>query len=89
MTRIARWLSIVLGAIVLWAAVSDNPAVWPVRNTLEYHVTRSWWNIAGEPYAGKTGDVVGKVAAISGRGVENAVVVLSEWDGRIHAIVAT
>ena len=85
MTRIARWLSIVLGAIVLWAAVSDNPAVWPVRNTLEYHVTRSWWNIAGEPYAGKTGDVAGKVAATSGRGVENAVVVLSEWDGRIHA----
>ncbi len=85
MKKVARFLSIFLGAIVLWAAVSDNPAVWPVRNTLEYHATRAWWNIVGEPIISKTGSITGKITADSGKAVENAVVLLSEWDGRVHA----
>ena len=68
----------------MWAAATNNPAVWPVRNTLEYHVTRAWWNFAGEPDVGKVGNVTGRVTASSGNAVKNAVVVLSEWDGRVH-----
>lgn len=85
MKKVARVLSIILGTIVLWAAVSDNPAVWPVRNTLEYHAARAWWNVAGEPIVSKTGIVTGKITADSGKAIENAVVLLSEWDGRVHA----
>ena len=85
MRLFARWVSILIGAFILWAAVTDNSTVWPVRNTLEYHVTRAWWSMTGEPgAAGHTGNIAGRVTNLSGKAVPNAVVLLSEWDGRVH-----
>ena len=84
MKHIIRWVSIFVGTMILWAAFSNNPAVWPVRNTVEYYVTRSWWNVVGEPDVSRNGSVSGKVTTISGRPVEKAVVLISEWDGRVH-----
>ena len=84
MRLLALWVSILIGAFILWAAVSDNPAVWTVRNTLEYHVTRSWWSLTGEPVASKSGDVAGRVTNRLGKAIPKAVVLLSEWDGRVH-----
>ena len=79
-----RWLSILIGAFLLWAGCTENPSVWPVRNTLEYHLSRAWWNLSGEPDRSRTGQVSGWVWSADGRPVANAVVVVSEWDGRVR-----
>ncbi len=81
-----RWLSVIVGAVILWAAFFDNPAVWPVRNTVEYYVTRAWWNLAGEPDSSQYGSVAGRVTSESGQPLADAVVVISEWDGRVHTV---
>ena len=80
-----RWLAILLGAFVLWAGCTENPAVWSVRNTLEYHIDRAWWKIGGEPDRSRTGSVAGTVLTADGRPVAGAVVVISEWDGQVRA----
>ena len=79
-----RWLAIFFAAMVLWAGFTDNPSVWPLRNTLEYHVSRAWWKIAGEPDRSRTGAVSGWVLALNAKPVADAVVVISEWDGRVR-----
>lgn len=84
MKRLFRWSIILLGALVLWSGYTENPSVWPVRNTLEYHVTRTWWNAVGEPDRSHTGSVAGAVMSADGMPVPGAVVALSEWDGRSH-----
>ena len=84
MTRILRWLGIVFFALILWLAVTDNIAVWPARNTVEYHVVRSWWNLVGEPQRSHTGSIAGRITDRMGRPIAQAVVVVSEWDGNIH-----
>jgi hypothetical protein len=35
-----------------WLLASGNPAVWSVRNTLQYHAMRWWWAQVGEPQPG-------------------------------------
>jgi len=57
MMRFLRWLGILLLTLLLWLAVTDNIAVWPARNTVEYHASRSWWNLVGEPQRSHTGVV--------------------------------
>lgn len=87
MMRLLRWLGILLLALLLWLAVTDNIAVWPARNTIEYHVTRSWWNLVGEPQRNHTGSIIGRVADIMGRPLAQAVVLIAEWDGRTHSAI--
>ena len=65
MRKLIRWTLIAVGAFVLWTAFTDNPFVWPIRNTLEYQVTRAWWNFAGEPDTSRFGSVSGKVVDYS------------------------
>jgi len=87
MMRFLRWLGILLLALLLWLAVTDNIAVWPLRNTIEYHVTRSWWNLVGEPQRNHTGSIIGRVADIMGKPLAQAVVLIAEWDGRTHTAI--
>lgn len=82
--RLGRGLMILAGAFVLWAAVTENPVVWPIRNTVEYHLTRAWWKLAGEPSGSPVGGVTGTVVTPAGSAIANAIVILSEWDGRVH-----
>ena len=81
---VGRWLLILIGAVVLWGAVTENSHIWPIRNTLEYRLSRTWWNWAGEPSVSPVGAVAGQVATPAGDGIAEATVVLSEWDGRVH-----
>ena len=85
--RLGRGLLILVEAFVLWAAVTENPVVWPIRNTVEYHLTRAWWNMAGEPSGSPVGGVDGTVVTPAGTAISNAIVILSEWDGRVHTAV--
>ncbi len=84
MMRFLRGLAILLLALLLWLAVTDNIAVWPVRNTLEYHVVRSWWNLVGEPQRSYTGSIAGRISDREGRPIAQAVVLIAEWDGSTH-----
>ena len=84
MKQLGRGLAIFLAALVLWAGFTDNPAVWPVRSTLEYHLTRNWWKLVGEPDRDRLGSIAGRVYSETGQPVPHANVVVSEWDGRVH-----
>ncbi|MBP1765772.1 MAG: Dipeptidyl aminopeptidase/acylaminoacyl-peptidase-like [Firmicutes bacterium] len=84
MKKIARWSFVLIGALILWASITNNPTVWPIRNTLEYKATRLWWAVVGEPDVSRSGSVAGKVTTVSGQAVGNAVVLISEWDGRVR-----
>lgn len=84
MNRLFRWIFILLGAVILWTAVSENIHVWPVRNTIDYQLARSWWNLMGEPDRSQTGNILARVIDEKGRPIEQAVVLVSEWDGQVH-----
>lgn len=85
MKMLVRWASLFICTFILWAAVSDNPVVWPLRNTLEYRVTHAWWSAFGKPDTSKTGILVGKISTLTDQPVVSALVILSEWDGKVHA----
>lgn len=74
-----------LGAVICWSAVTDNIHVWPVRNTIEYYVTRSWWNLSGEPEQIHRGSIEGRIGDQTGKPIAQAVVLVSEWDGTVHS----
>ena len=80
-----RGICILIGALICWSAVTDNSHVWPVRNTIEYYAARSWWNLVGEPGRTHRGSIEGVVSDEAGRPVAQAVVLVSEWDGRVHS----
>lgn len=86
-----RWAAIggLLVALVLcWLASTDDPRVWPVRNTLQYHFAKGWWSIIGAPSSGSAASARGTVATVTGvvrdahgRPVQGARVLLVAWDG--------
>lgn len=84
MRRFWRGLGILLLALILWLAVTDNISIWPARNTVEYHIVRSWWNRVGEPQRIKTGSLAGHVTDAGNKPIAQAVVLIAEWDGSTH-----
>ena len=86
MNLFLRWFAILLGTISLWTAFTDNSMVWPVRNTVEYQLVRAWWKVVGEPDRSRTGHVAGWVRSADGQSITDAIVAVSEWDGRIRTI---
>jgi acetyl esterase/lipase len=85
MSRFLRGLGIVLLALILWLAITDNINVWPARNTVEYHVARGWWNMVGEPQRIHTGSLAGLVTDSRNTPIAQAVVLIAEWDGSTHS----
>ena len=80
-----RRICILLGALICWSAVTDNIHVWPVRNTIEYYAARNWWNLVGEPARTHHGAIEGMVVDEAGNAIPQAVVLLSEWDGKVYS----
>ena len=80
-----RVICILLGALICWSAVTDNNHVWPVRNTIEYYTARSWWNLVGEPARTHHGAIEGMVVDEAGNAIPQAVVLVSEWDGKVYS----
>lgn len=85
MHRLAVVSGILLAALVLWAGVTENTAVWPIRNTAEYQINRIWREMAGEPDRSRTGEVSGRICSQAGLPLVHAVVTVAEWDGRVHS----
>lgn len=74
-------IAVALATGMVWLLTTDNPAIWPVRNTVQYHVLRWWWDQVGEPQSGPPGTLRGVVRDANGQPIARAWVLVSRWDG--------
>ncbi len=79
---------IALLAIGVYASLTDNLYVWPYRNTLQYHVLREWWTLAGRGTTTGTGALAGTVRDTGGKPIAHARVLVAETDGTPHSAEA-
>ena len=81
------WLFVIGGGLLvglLWLAFTNNPAVWPIRNTLQYHALIWWWDQVGRPQSGPPGTLSGVIRTNQGAPISGARMLVSEWDGTTH-----
>jgi hypothetical protein len=81
------WLAIVgllLLLALLFLALSDNPAIWPVRNTLLYRATRWWEANIGPLRPAGAGALFGCVRGVGAVPLGSADIVVAERDGTLH-----
>jgi hypothetical protein len=81
------WLaltSLLLLMTLLFLAISDNAAIWPVRNTLLYRATRWWAANVGPPQPAGVGALHGCVRGAGAVPLANAAVIVAERDGALH-----
>jgi pimeloyl-ACP methyl ester carboxylesterase len=84
-----RWLIVagiilVLALALTWLATTDNTAIWPVRNTLQYRVLTWWWAHVGQPTLGGAGTLRGTVRDSGGQPIEGARVLVARRDGTTY-----
>lgn len=86
-TRGYRWrrqlvFAVVVGltALACWLAVTDNPSVWPARNTVQYHLMRRWDALVGAR-RGAPITVRGMVHTGAGAPIPQAQVLVATQDG--------
>ena len=85
--RDGRWrrrllfaLAVGLTALVCWLALTDNPRVWPVRNTVQYHLVRRWDALVGAR-RGAPITLRGMVQTTDGAPIPQAWVLVAGQDG--------
>ena len=99
MARSSRWgrwrvvigTSCALAAALLWFGTTDHVAVWPARNTLQYHAITRWWAWTDPPAEGVargTGTLRGTVRGAGARPIAGARVLLTRWDGTTYGAVS-
>jgi acetyl esterase/lipase len=79
-----RWPLIVAAGLIvtfIWLATTDNINVWPIRNTLQYHLLSRWWGWVGQPTPGEPGALRGMVRDPQGYPLTGAGVLVSRWNG--------
>jgi pimeloyl-ACP methyl ester carboxylesterase len=86
-----QWLW-VLGVILLgvtgWFLATDNPMIWPIRNTLQYHLMVALTGPITTP-AAEAGSLVGTVLTPAGQPVPNARVLVAHRSGTTYQTSAT
>lgn len=88
MTNISRKKILLAGAAIAlilavsWLLTTENNAVWPVRNTIIYHLY-VWFNgpLTDPPVGGPTGALAGSVRSAQGQPIEGATVLLAYPNG--------
>jgi dipeptidyl aminopeptidase/acylaminoacyl peptidase len=68
-------------ALGVWFVTTNNANIWPIRNTVQYHMLRWWWGIAGQHAPGGSGTLTGTVQNSQGEPIWGAWVLVSSWDG--------
>ncbi len=81
-TLIVILISLIAGLIWFW--LSDTPAIWAVRNSLQYQVAAQWWRIAGEPTIDGSGTLRGVVRDVQGNPIDQAWVLAARYDGQTY-----
>ena len=69
-----------LTVLVCWLAVTDNPRVWPARNTVQYHLVRRWDALVGAR-SGPPITLRGTVQTADGAPISQAWVLVAGQDG--------
>ncbi|MCL4296026.1 MAG: carboxypeptidase regulatory-like domain-containing protein [Anaerolineae bacterium] len=84
-----QWLgasAVLIGlAALFWLVTTDNPWVWPYRNTLQYHTLIWWWQQVGYPQPGAPGVLRGTVRDAQDQPLAGAWVLVSWWDGTTYS----
>src|SRR5262245_61870589 len=81
------WLALaglLLILTLIFLATSDNPSIWPVRNTLLYRATRWWQERAGPSQPAGLGALYGCVRGTARAPLPDATVLVAERDGTTH-----
>lgn len=82
--RMIAALAAVILALV-WLVITDNNFVWPIRNTLQYHMLAWWWQQIGYPKINDPGSMRGMVRDEQGRPIAGAWILVSRWDGTTYS----
>jgi dipeptidyl aminopeptidase/acylaminoacyl peptidase len=69
---------------LVWLATTDNSAVWPVRNILQYRLLTWWWERTAQAAEELPGTLEGTVSDIRGKPIEGAWVLLARRDGTTY-----
>ncbi len=90
MTRTkSRWLIAGVGAVLalalIWLLTTANPAIWPIRNTVQYHALTWWWAQVGWPQPGPPGVLRGTIRTAAGEPIPGARLLVSMWDGTAYS----
>jgi acetyl esterase/lipase len=84
LTPFKRWLVILIFALILligWLLTTNNANVWPVRNTIQYHLLRAWWARSASPAIEGRGILSGTVTTPDGSPITGARVLVTRWNG--------
>ncbi|MDM8518520.1 carboxypeptidase regulatory-like domain-containing protein [Anaerolineales bacterium HSG6] len=68
----------------IWLVTTSHPAVWPIRNNLQYQSLTWLWAIIGEPQQGQPGNLAGTVTDQHDEPLAEAWILLSRWDGTTY-----
>jgi dipeptidyl aminopeptidase/acylaminoacyl peptidase len=70
---------------LIWLLTTNNVNIWPVRNTLQYHLLTWWWDRAGYPVPGDPGTLQGTIKNPQATPIAYGWVVASAWDGTTYS----
>jgi dipeptidyl aminopeptidase/acylaminoacyl peptidase len=85
--RFQIWIFVIFLLLIaagIFFATSNNPNIWPLRNTLSYHVTTWWEDQFGSAQSAGEGILRGCVTSSEGQPIPGATVLVSERDGTTH-----
>lgn len=82
---IAIGLVFALACGLIWLLTTDNAAVWPIRNTVQYHTLQWWWAWVGQPQPGEPGTLRGAVRTENNQPIAGAWVLVTRWDGTTYS----
>jgi len=78
----------VIGAILIlaliWLTLTDNPIIWPIRNTIQYRIFALWGNT--QLTADTSGTLQGVVRDNQGQPIEGAWILVARRDGSTYSI---
>jgi pimeloyl-ACP methyl ester carboxylesterase len=64
-----------------WLLYSNDVRIFPVRNTLQYHLLHQWWRVVGYPENNGAGTLAGFLFDEAEKPIANGVVLATRWDG--------
>ena len=79
---------IALLTIGSYLALTNNPHVWPYRNTLQYHVLHTWWSLTGSGVPAGRGTIEGTVRDSTSKPIAHARILVAERNGTPHSAEA-
>ncbi len=74
-----------LTGTVSWLVLTEHDSIWPIRNTVQYHVLSWWWMWVGTPNSGVAGVLEGFVRDAKGNPLQSARVLVARYDGTAYS----